>query len=882
MNRVGLIAALALLTLAGVCGAAILNVPDDYQTIQAGIDASEDGDTVLVHPGRYAESLTITNREITVGSLYLTTADEAYVDSTIVTCANVNSDRIFTLQGDADLPMTLVGLTIRDGHVAGIELITGRAIFSHCIIRKNSNFDYAGAIIAYQDTDLELYYCTIDSNSCDIRAGGIRSYGPTLIAEHCTFRANVGGIVGAVYLVNYAGTHGFFNYCLFTNNSGDRSDVFTVFAADAQLDHCTIVKNGNNQWTPTILMWSPSTVEITNSILWANAGPEIDCSYDGIDTVLVTYCDLEGGENDAIIQSDNDLVTWGDGNIDSDPVFTDPDNGNFRLQGDSPCIDAGDPDAEPDRDSSRTDMGAFPFIRQGVIQGYVTDSVDNIPIEGAKIKASYGIVTRSDAEGYFFLSGALVDNGFSLTAEMRGWFDSTATGLQLQEHETLNVNFALRRPLFEPQVDSIAGDVTSGCSLLVDFGIANRGNAPLRWSAEKELADTIAAWDLQMSYPISQTVGDPRIEGVVFTGSRFYISGGGAGRNLIYILDRDGLLLGDFAQPWEGHYGMLDLAWDGELIWGSRQGEVYGMDTTGQIVYHWDGPGRTNRALTWDSDHELLWIGDVTGERIFGCDRFGQQTSELSSYHLYIYGLAYLAEDADNCPLYLLTAPGYNNSPARLYKINPDHPDTVFVSNLGRPVGSPRGAEFVSEAVPFTTSLLTVFNDGENDRLDIWFLKENLTWLGFKPMQDVLERGGQQNLHCTLSAGDLIEGVLQARIHFDFPDIYSGFDLPVTIQVKLNSISDLGFRIAEFGLGEAYPNPFNNVAVTSYKLQVTSRINLALYDINGRLVQTIADGEQAAGEHRATINGEWLSSGVYLLGLTAGKEMAARKIVCVK
>ncbi len=57
--------------------ATIINVPDDYPTIQEGIDASSDGDTVLVQPGTYLENINFNGHSIVVGSLFLTTADTA-------------------------------------------------------------------------------------------------------------------------------------------------------------------------------------------------------------------------------------------------------------------------------------------------------------------------------------------------------------------------------------------------------------------------------------------------------------------------------------------------------------------------------------------------------------------------------------------------------------------------------------------------------------------------------------------------------------------------------------------------------------------------------------------------------------------------------------
>ena len=74
--------------------------------------------------------------------------------------------------------------------------------------------------------------------------------------------------------------------------------------------------------------------------------------------------DLALGVDHSLVRHDL-LATSGTGNINADPLFVDPENGDYRLQAASPCIDAGDPDSPLDPDGTRADMGAFPFDGTG-------------------------------------------------------------------------------------------------------------------------------------------------------------------------------------------------------------------------------------------------------------------------------------------------------------------------------------------------------------------------------------------------------------------------------------------------------------------------------------------------------------------------------------
>ncbi len=62
-----------------------LRVPQDYATIQAAINAAQNGNTVLVGPGTYTGTIVVANKTISIVSQFHTTGDPAYIDSTIIT-----------------------------------------------------------------------------------------------------------------------------------------------------------------------------------------------------------------------------------------------------------------------------------------------------------------------------------------------------------------------------------------------------------------------------------------------------------------------------------------------------------------------------------------------------------------------------------------------------------------------------------------------------------------------------------------------------------------------------------------------------------------------------------------------------------------------------
>ena len=79
-----------------------------------------------------------------------------------------------------------------------------------------------------------------------------------------------------------------------------------------------------------------------------------------------------------------------------------------------------------------------------------------------------------------------------------------------------------------------------------------------------------------------------------------------------------------------------------------------------------------------------------------------------------------------------------------------------------------------------------------------------------------------------------------------------------------------------------YPNPLNPTTSILVAIPEDGYVTLKLYDMLGREVLALMDGQQIAGYYRVTVDGTSLSSGVYLYKLTTGNHTLTRKMLLTK
>jgi len=388
--------------------ASIIHVPADQPTIQAGINAAVNGDTVLVAPGTYSESINFNGKAITV---------ESSNGASVTTIAVPASSFGVTFNHAETSSSVLKGFTIQGANdTFGIVIDSSPTILGN-IITGNHSCDGAG--ISVNGGSPVIKGNTIRGNFHDLCSGGsggggMSVGGPSSAAQIIgnVISGNDGGngFSGGGISLFAAGSPYIANNLIANNNTQSAGGGIGIggCCANAIIVQNVIVGNTagtsgggiysfGNLGTPTIANNTVANNQSGNGIgsgIYTN-------SYTGDPTRIYNniviglsgetalYCDNFNTTTVAVFFS-NDVyapsgTTYGgfcadqtgtNGNISVDPLFV--SKSNYRLRDGSPAIDAGDNSAPdlPSKDfagnpriingyggpTAIVDMGAYEFV----------------------------------------------------------------------------------------------------------------------------------------------------------------------------------------------------------------------------------------------------------------------------------------------------------------------------------------------------------------------------------------------------------------------------------------------------------------------------------------------------------------------------------------
>ncbi len=322
--------AIALIMVVGLIGpaaATIIDVPADQPTIQAGIDNSVDGDTVLVAPGTYYENINYHGHKVVVTSQFMFDRDPSFIFSTIINGSQpthpdtASCVRFHTFE---DSTAVLQGFTLTGG--------TGTI----WVDEHGAGTYREGGGILCQGSTPTIQFNYITDNEAIAGGAGIASAGGGAIRAgdgNPHIRNNVithnRGRYGAGIVLNYCGAEIRNNVIAYNTGGQDfgGSGIWKYGTGpSAIVENNTIVYNSSVLNGGGVYLWS-ATMTLRNNIIRGNTGnPGPQVANSG--SMTVDYCNIEGGYPSGTNITDTDPAFFGD---------------FFYLPDSSPSVDAGSP-----------------------------------------------------------------------------------------------------------------------------------------------------------------------------------------------------------------------------------------------------------------------------------------------------------------------------------------------------------------------------------------------------------------------------------------------------------------------------------------------------------------------------------------------------------
>jgi len=1004
----------------GICGgdgsSCVLLVPAEYSTIQEAINAASEGDSVLVSAGSYVENITWpeTNGIKLIGS----GVDDCFIDG-----GGIDSLRSVIrfeedLGGIIDSTTLITGFTIQNGYAQGdypndygggmclryssptlnsLTFSSNTAIYNGGgmslyyssptlmdVTFSNNTSDAAGGMDLFRSNPT-LTDVTFIDNTAESSGGGMKvssDSSPTL--TEVIFSDNTAGwgggmhlsqsnptLMGVTFSNNTASSGGgiysqsssssTLTDVTFSNNTAPSGGGIRLANSSSTLTNVTFSSNTGGVFNGGgILLTNASSAVMTNSILWGNSTYEINAQSS---TINISYSNIQGGEAEISTYA-NGTLYWGDGNIDADPLFTDPDNGDFTLQSSSPCIDAGDPDSEIDPDGTVADMGAYPFFH---IWGCIDDEACNYDEDANTDDGSclvFDICGNCDDDlendddcltwpeeiigNWVYKGNDIFDSDCqeNLGNICLDYFDAT----QCDENPICiwnndnaicelqvpydNIDTTLYSAFISVSEDGYYDFIYTDLSLNIlyiwraEWGVNNQNqicvkdvafegwHASYYWEQEESLMlYTNEYGDVSIIDDISYCIMETweRVEGCTdILAINYYnlasIDDGSCeyhytielheGANLVsfwalpddnsldsMFIDLDGIITGVIGEGTAAVPNDL-LGWIGSLseisctsgywitvsedvIWDIIATELCPCDIVytihaGSNLVSWPSSNSCSVGDAIPDDYEP-YITGIIGEGVatYPNETFGWVGSLVSFQSTKGY---WLGSDTDM--YYNWDACSCSGSFSR---IATDDNKT--------------NSEYFNQS---TKQAFYFIEDIENIEVNDWILAyygEEVIgarqWTG--SIIDVPTMGND--------GSDLTKGYIEAGEVPSFKILRGDElidlegDIPAFENNQLYMVSSLTEAVAlpeTFSLDSAYPNPFNPTTTLSFAIPIDSEVSLSVYNLQGREVSSLIDGNMDAGYHSVVWNADSFSSGVYFVKMVAGEFVNTQKLMLVK
>jgi len=186
---------------------------------------------------------------------------------------------------------------------------------------------------------------------------------------------------------------------------------------------------------------------------------------------------------------------------------------------------------------------------------------------------------------------------------------------------------------------------------------------------------------------------------------------------------------------------------------------------------------------------------------------------------------------------------------------------------------------------PLLWSLITLVDDGSEDKILIWAIEVNNTNF------EIGDPAGIVNAESTIGIDFVFRGDNLSAGEYPF---YVGFGnnacenendyISVNMYVSEPDQVDPGKsgQPREWAFKGAYPNPFNPIVNIEFSLRSDALVQARVYNLMGQEVAVLADHMIEAGHQSLTFDGSNLASGMYFLQFNAGPISEMKKLILLK
>jgi hypothetical protein len=372
----------------------IINVPSDYPSIQAALNAAFFGDTVLVAAGTYVENIIwpATNSIKLIGIDESTTVIDGGQNASAI---RFEDNQNFVI----DTTTIIQYLTITNGYAqgdwpayygGGIYCGTNASPKLSNVSIINNHAYWSGGGIYCESSDPVFVNLNISNNTTSTNmpsgsGGGAVIRNSNAVFRNCLFNDNLAGSAGGIQCDS--NTNPIISGCAITNNTGGGIQVqgynFTMLNSyvtdnigtgifligndgEGLIINCVIARNsgagvlsGNqthiinstitenigidfyDEWMDMYqyeggVVNAYGFVNVINSIIWNNFPHEIANQDFSQGLLNVSHSLIKGG-----LEEGAGEINWLDGNINLNPMFINPSDNNLHISDYSPCIGAG-------------------------------------------------------------------------------------------------------------------------------------------------------------------------------------------------------------------------------------------------------------------------------------------------------------------------------------------------------------------------------------------------------------------------------------------------------------------------------------------------------------------------------------------------------------